>query len=227
MAKTRRVWNDMIGQQKTVEGYVFTIIGIDGCKVVIDFMGHQDTIERRTWDKGVFKKQLRAIKPTHTKCSTEKTKRRSKYLGQTKMINDVLFKVVEVMKNKVKVVAEGYYGCKDMVIQTWKNELFFKNIMKVLKRIVEKYELIVYDEFQRDFLGRIVKERGNEITKEFSMCDTVVEVRKLFKRYSRYLHPDMGNMMVADKYGWEWLCATRDAQIEMIEFWSDLDDDEL
>ena len=190
--------------------------GIDGCKVVIDFMGHQDTIERRTWDKGVFKKQLRAIKPTYTKCSTEKTKRRSKYLGQTKMINDVLFKVVEVMKNKVKVVAEGYYGCKDMVIQTWKNELFFKNIMKVLTK---KCELVLYNEFPRDFIGKC--ERIDEIEREFFMCDTVAEVRKLFKRYSRYLHPDMGNNLVADEYGWRWLCSTRDATIAQIEFWYD------
>ena len=210
----RKLWSERVGEQKTVEGYVFTIVGNEGQKVVIDVLGEKISICRSTWNDGKFTKILRGLKP-----------RPSKYLWQTQKINNVVFKIVEVMKNKVKVVAEGFEGTKEMAIQTWKNGRFFKNIMKVLKRIVEKYELVVYDEFQRDFLGRIVKERGNEITKEFSMCDTVVEVRKLFKRYSRYLHPDMGNMMVADKYGWEWLCATRDAQIEMIEFWSDLDDE--
>ena len=211
----RKLWSDRIGEQKNVEGYVFTIIANEGQKVIIDVLGEKFSICRSTWNDGKFTKILRGLKP-----------KASKYLGQTKMINDVLFTIVEVVKNKAKVVAEGFEGTKEMAIQTWKNGRFFKNIMKVLKRIVEKkYELVIYDEFQRDFLGRIVKERGNEITKEFSMCDTVAEVRKLFKRYSRYLHPDMGNMMVADKYGWEWLCATRDAQIEMIEFWSDLDDE--
>ena len=214
---TRKLWSERIGEQKIVEGYVFTIVANEGQKVIIDALGEKFSICRSTWNDGKFTKILRGLKP-----------KASKNLGQTKMINDVLFTIVEVVKNKAKVVAEGFEGTKEMAIQTWKNGRFFKNMMKVLKRIVEKkYELVVYDEFQRDFLGRIVKERGNEITKEFSMCDTVVEVRKLFKRYSRYLHPDMGNMMVADKYGWEWLCATRDAQIEMIEFWSDLDDDEL
>lgn len=211
----RKLWSERVGEQKTVEGYVFTIVGNEGQKVIIDVLGEKFSIARSTWNSGKFTKILRGLKP-----------KASKYLGQTKMINDVLFTVVEVVKNKAKVVAEGFEGTKEMAIQTWKNGRFFKNMMKVLKRIVEKkYELVVYDEFQRDFLGRIVKERGNEITKEFSMCDTVAEVRKLFKRYSRYLHPDMGNMMIADKYGWEWLCATRDAQIEMIEFWSDLDDE--
>ena len=211
----RKLWSERVGEQKTVEGYVFTIVGNEGQKVIIDVLGEKFSICRSTWNDGKFTKILRGLKP-----------KASKYLGQTKMINDVLFTIVEVVKNKAKVVAEGFEGTKEMAIQTWKNGRFFKNMMKVLKRIVEKkYELVVYDEFQRDFLGRIVKERGNEITKEFSMCDTVAEVRKLFKRYSRYLHPDMGNMMIADKYGWEWLCATRDAQIEMIEFWSDLDDE--
>ena len=210
----RKLWSDKIGEQKNVEGYVFTIIANEGQKVIIDVLGEKFSICRSTWNDGKFTKILRGLKP-----------RPSKYLWQTQKINNVVFKIVEVMKNKVKVEAEGFEGTKEMAIQTWKNGRFFKNIMKVLKRIVEKYELVVYDEFQRDFLGRIVKERGNEITKEFSMCDTVAEVRKLFKRYSRYLHPDMGNMMIADKYGWECLCATRDAQIEMIEFWSDLDDE--
>ena len=211
---TRKLWSDRIGESKKVEGYVFTIVANEGQKVIIDVLGEKFSICRSTWNDGKFTKILRGLKP-----------RPSKYLWQTQKINNVVFKIVEVMKNKVKVEAKGFEGTKEMAIQTWKNGRFFKNIMKVLKRIVEKYELVVYDEFQRDFLGRIVKERGNEITKEFSMCDTVAEVRKLFKRYSRYLHPDMGNMMIADKYGWEWLCATRDAQIEMIEFWSDLDDD--
>ena len=210
----RKLWSDKIGEQKNVEGYVFTIIANEGQKVIIDVLGEKFSICRSTWNDGKFTKILRGLKP-----------RPSKYLWQTQKINNVVFKIVEVMKNKVKVEAEGFEGTKEMAIQTWKNGRFFKNIMKVLKRIAEKYELVVYDEFQRDFLGRIVKERGNEITKEFSMCDTVAEVRKLFKRYSRYLQPDMGNMMIADKYGWEWLCATRDAQIEMIEFWSDLDDE--
>ena len=210
----RKLWSDKIGEQKNVEGYVFTIIANEGQKVIIDVLGEKFSICRSTWNDGKFTKILRGLKP-----------RPSKYLWQTQKINNVVFKIVEVMKNKVKVEAEGFEGTKEMAIQTWKNGRFFKNIMKVLKRIAEKYELVVYDEFQRDFLGRIVKERGNEITKEFSMCDTVAEVRKLFKRYSRYLHPDMGNMMIADKHGWESLCATRDAQIEMIEFWSDLDDE--
>ena len=203
----RKLWSERVGEQKNVEGYVFTIIANEGQKVIIDVLGEKFSICRSTWNDGKFTKILRGLKP-----------RPSKYLWQTKMINDVLFTIVEVVKNKVK----------EMAIQTWKNGRFFKNMMKVLKRIVEKkYELVVYDEFQRDFLGRVIKERGNEINLEFGMCDTVAEVRKLFKQYSKYLHPDMGNNLVADKYGWEWLCALKEATIAQIEFWYDDDDDEL
>ena len=212
----RKLWSQRVGEQKTVEGYVFTIVDNEGQKVIIDALGEKFSICRSTWNDGKFTKILRGLKP-----------KASKYLGQTKMINDVLFTIVEVVKNKAKVVAEGFEGTKEMAIQTWKNGRFFKNMMKVLKRIVEKkYELVVYDEFQRDFLGRVVKERGNEINLEFGMCDTVAEVRKLFKQYSKYLHPDMGNTMIADKYGWEWLCALKEATIAQIEFWYDDDDEE-
>ena len=130
-----------------------------------------------------------------------------------------------------------------MAIQTWKNGRFFKNIMKVLKRIVEKYEIIVRPLFMKDFIGRIIVDSAKEIEGAFEDAMTSKEIRDVYKKYSkalhpdlngntignvngmRYLNPDMGNMMIADKYGWEWLCATRDAQIEMIEFWSDLDDE--
>lgn len=211
----RKLWSDRIGEQKNVEGYVFTIVGNEGQKVIIDVLGQKFNICRSTWNDGKFTKILRGLKP-----------RASKYLGERKLIKNVWFKVVEVVKNKAKVVAEGFEGTKEMAISTWKNGRFFKNAMKVLKRIVEKrYELIVYDEFPRDFVGRC--ERVDEIEMEFFMCDTVAEVRKLFKRYSRHLHPDMGNNLVADKYGWKWLCATRDASIAQIEFWyNDEDEDD-
>ena len=140
---TRKLWSERVGEQKIVEGYVFTIVGNEGQKVIIDVLGEKISICRSTWNDGKFTKILRGLKP-----------KASKYLGQTKMINDVLFTIVEVVKNKAKVVAEGFEGTKEMAIQTWKNGRFFKNMMKVLKRIVEKkYELVVYDEFQRYFLG--------------------------------------------------------------------------
>ena len=125
----RTYWKDRIGEQKTVEGYVFTIVGIDGQKLIVDVMGKKfKDVSRDVWKKGVFKKQLKELRP-----------KPSKYFGQRQKIEGVWFEIKNVIgKNRVEVGADGYEGVKPMCIQTWKNAKFFKNIMKVLKRIVEK-----------------------------------------------------------------------------------------
>lgn len=240
----RMLWKDRIGEEKIITGYNVDITikfvdYVDGKIVVVESLNHNTyTVSKDVWKRGVFSeiiKDLCSTSPKEKKSKTTKAPRVSKYVGEEKMINDVLFRVEEYVKGKVKVVADGYEGYKEMAISTWKNAKFFKNIMKVLKRIVkyaqekitEKYELIVYNEYPKDFLGRIVRERGNEITREFEMCDTKEQVRKLFKRYAKYTHPDMGNTLVADKNGFEWLCSLRDCAYEFIEFMDGcLEDDE-
>ena len=116
-----------------------------------------------------------------------------------------------------------------MLVDTWKKARFFKNIMKVLIRIVEKvqekikgieekYELVVYNDFDRDFLGKVNKECAERILIEFSSCDTVAQVRKLFKHYAKYLHSDLGNNKVYDRPVFEWLVSMRDTAIMFLDF---------
>ena len=191
----RKLWSERVGEQKTVEGYVFTIVGNEGQKVIIDVLGEKISICRSTWNDGKFTKILRGLKP-----------KASKYLGQTKMINDVLFTIVEVVKNKAKVVAEGFEGTKEMAIQTWKNGRFFKNIMKVLKRIVEKkYEIMVRPLVMKDFIGRATVESMKEISDEFENAMTSKEVRDVYKKYSKIMHPDLNGNTEANIRGMKWL----------------------
>ena len=202
----RKLWSDRIGEQKNVEGYVFTIIANEGQKVIIDVLGEKFSICRSTWNDGKFTKILRGLKP-----------KASKYLGQTKMINDVLFTIVEVVKNKAKVVAEGFEGTKEMAIQTWKNGRFFKNIMKVLKRIVEKkYEIMVRPLVMKDFIGR----------DEFENAITSKEVRDVYKKYSKIMHPDLNGNTEANIRGMKWLNSLRDVHLEMAEMFDSLFDEE-
>lgn len=212
----RKLWSERVGEQKTVEGYVFTIVGNEGQKVVIDVLGEKISICRSTWNDGKFTKILRGLKP-----------KASKYLGQTKMINDVLFTIVEVMKNKAKVVAEGFEGTKEMTIQTWKNGRFFKNIMKVLKRIVEKkYEIMVRPLVMKDFIGRATVESMKEISDEFENAMTSKEVRDVYKKYSKTMHPDLNGNTEANTRGMKWLNSLRDVHLEMAEMFDSLFDEE-
>lgn len=212
----RKLWSERIGEQKTVEGYVFTIVGNEGQKVIIDVLGEKISICRSTWNDGKFTKILRGLKP-----------KASKYLGQTKMINDVLFTVIEVVKNKAKVVAEGFEGTKEMAIQTWKNGRFFKNIMKVLKRIVEKkYEIMVRPLIMKDFIGRATVESMKEISDEFENAMTSKEIRDVYKKYSKIMHPDLNGNTEANIRGMRWLNSLRDVHLEMAEMLDGLFDEE-
>ena len=212
----RKLWSERVGEQKTVEGYVFTIVGNEGQKVIIDVLGEKISICRSTWNDGKFTKILRGLKP-----------KASKYLGQTKMINDVLFTIVEVVKNKAKVVAEGFEGTTEMAIQTWKNGRFFKNIMKVLKRIVEKkYEIMVRPLVMKDFIGRATVESMKEISDEFENAMTSKEVRDVYKKYSKIMHPDLNGNTEANIRGMKWLNSLRDVHLEMAEMFDSLFDEE-
>ena len=212
----RKLWSERVGEQKTVEGYVFTIVGNEGQKVIIDVLGEKISICRSTWNDGKFTKILRGLKP-----------KASKYLGQTKMINDVLFTIVEVVKNKAKVVAEGFEGTKEMAIQTWKNGRFFKNIMKVLKRIVEKkYEIMVRPLVMKDFIGRATVESMKEISDEFENAMTSKEVRDVYKKYSKIMHPDLNGNTETNIRGMKWLNSLRDVHLEMAEMFDSLFDEE-
>ena len=212
----RKLWSERVGEQKIVEGYVFTIVGNEGQKVIIDVLGEKISICRSTWNDGKFTKILRGLKP-----------KASKYLGQTKMINDVLFTIVEVVKNKAKVVAEGFEGTKEMAIQTRKNGRFFKNIMKVLKRIVEKkYEIMVRPLVMKDFIGRATVESMKEISDEFENAMTSKEVRDVYKKYSKIMHPDLNGNTEANIRGMKWLNSLRDVHLEMAEMFDSLFDEE-
>ena len=211
----RKLWSERVGEQKTVEGYVFTIVTNEGQKVIVDVLGEKISICRSTWNDGKFTKILRGLKP-----------KASKYLGQTKMINDVLFTIVEVVKNKAKVVAEGFEGTKEMAIQTWKNGRFFKNIMKVLKRIVEKYEIIVRPLVMKDFIGRITVDSAKEMEGAFEDAMTSKEIRNVYKKYSKIMHPDLNGNTIGNVNGMRYLNSLRDVHLEMAEMFDGLFDEE-
>jgi hypothetical protein len=110
--------------------------------------------------------------------------------------------------------------------------------MKVLTKIVEKvqervkeikekkYELVVYNDFARDFLGRLRDKEMTRIEKEFNYCATKQEIRKLYKHYAKYVHPDLGHTDVYDDVCFKWLTALRDFMIALIDKWSFDEDDE-
>lgn len=233
----RKMWKDRIGEEKIVNGVTIKFVDyVDGMVVVVESLNHNTfTVSKDVWTRGVFKKIMDDLCSTVKKeKKSNKAPRVSKYEGAKQEINGVEFKVEKYLKGKVRVVATGYDGFKDMLVATWKNARFFNNIMKVLTKIVEKvrekieevekkYELVLYNDFKRDFLGRLKADEINRIEMEFNKCDTVHDVRKIYKHYTRYVHPDLGHTDVYDDVCFKWLTSLRNVIIEMIEFWNDED----
>lgn len=234
-------WANKVGSEKIISGYnvdvVITFVDYVDGKVVVKENLNNNTyvVSKDVWNRGVFKNIIKDLTSTVKKEKTSsKAPRVSKYVGDEKIINDVLFRVVEYAKGKVKVVAENYEGMKEMAISTWKNARFFNNIMKVLTRIVEKvkevvekkYELVVYNDFSRDFLGRLRDKEMTRIEREFNYCVDKQDVRKLYKHYARYVHPDLGHIGVYDRVCFEWLTALRDVIFTLMDKWDFDEDDE-
>lgn len=224
----RMLWKDRVGEEKIITGYnvdvtIKFVDYVDGKIVVVESLNHNTyTVSKDVWKRGVFSeiiKDLCATSPKEKK--SNKAPRVSKYVGQRKTINDVEFYVISYAKNKVEVGAKGYRGSKPMCTSTWTNGKFYKNIMKVLERI---YEMIVYNDFQKDFIGRLTNDTMSRIEREFNRAMTISDVRKLYKHYARYTHPDLGFTSTANITCFEWLTALRDFTIAMIEYW--LEDDE-
>lgn len=145
MAKTRRVWNDMIGQQKEVNGYVFTLVAINGRKVVVDVVGRQFAIERSTWDKGVFSRQLKEIQPKPSECIKQVVKKISKYFEDRKVIEGHRLVVIDVKKDKLLVQDEDTKATAWTTKATWKKGVCKKLLKDLAKNAQhEKHELSTY-----------------------------------------------------------------------------------
>ena len=91
-----------IGQVKDVNGFTLTVIDVEKQRFMVEItqdgtdFTEVEVVSRGAWIRGVFSKIMKRLKPA--------------YIGETKKINDVLFRIVEVAKNKFKIIADGFDG---------------------------------------------------------------------------------------------------------------------
>jgi hypothetical protein len=226
----RMLWKNRIGEQQTVKGYTFTIVNIVDVKnIEVEVNGEKIKVSKDVWKRGVFSKQIKQLNTSSLI---------NELVGEEKIVKDVLFTIVGVIKNKLQIVADGCEHVFNVSKDVWNRGVLrnvFSDIKKlglVVKKIIEKvheikeekYELVIYNDFQKDFIGRLTNSTMSRIEKEFNRCMTISDVRKLYKHYARYTHPDLGFTSTANITCFEWLTALRDYTIAMIEYW--LEDDE-
>lgn len=203
----RKLWVDRIGEEKTVNGYRFTIIDIVGTKVEVRANGKNFIVSRDVWNRGVFSKELKQLNPTDSHIS--------ELVGEEKIVRDVLFTIIGVMKDKVKVVADGCEHIFVMGKKTWdkgvfrnvfsdikKLKLIVKKIVeKVIKTTKEKYEIMIHPLWQQVYaMDENTRARKNMWTdgyeytvKDFDYCESMSELKDVYRKLAKQYHPDMPN----------------------------------
>ena len=170
----RKLWKDRIGETKTVEGFVFTLYELEGKKVWVEVNNDLELVNRDVWKRGVFSKIIKRLKP--------------KFVGETKDINGILFKVLESAKNRFKVVAEGFDGVIEMAKDTWKKGRFYKNAMKKLVSKCRSLAITEEDQYKKE----CEKLMQLDDCRAFQGCTNMADIKRTYKRLARIYHPDCG-----------------------------------
>ena len=170
-----------IGQVKEVSGFTFTVIDVEKQRFMVEIneLGTDFTeieiVSRGAWVRGVFSKIMKRLKPAH--------------VGETQVINGILFTIIEYAKGKFTAVAEGFEGVVKRGYDSWKKASFYKTAMaKDLVSKVKELGLMVLAITSQQ------KTSGDVNSDELHELKTVYNLRSLKKAYralSKKFHPDM------------------------------------
>ena len=170
-----------IGQVKEVNGFTFTVVDVEKQRFMVEITQDGtdftkiDIVSRGAWVKGVFSKIMRELKPAH--------------VGETKVINGVLFTIIKYAKGKFTAVAEGFDGFVKRGYDSWKKSSFYKTAMaKDLVAKVKELGLMVLA------ITAQQKTQGNTNSDDLHDLKTVYNLRSLKQAYralSKKFHPDM------------------------------------
>ena len=181
MARTQRV-SKYIGESKVVNGYTFTVVEVEKYRFMVEItqdgtdFTEIEVVSRGAWIKGVFSKIMKRLQPAH--------------VGETQVINGVLFTIIEYAKGKFTAVAQGFDGLVKRGYDSWKKASFYKTAMaKDLVAKVKELGLMV--------LAITSQQKTSVNTNSDALHDlkTVYSLRGLKKAYralTQKFHPDHG-----------------------------------
>lgn len=170
-----------IGQIKEVSGFTFTVIDVEKQRFMVEInepgtdFTEIEIVSRGAWVRGVFSKIMKRLKPAH--------------VGETQVINGILFTIIEYAKGKFTAVAEGFEGVVKRGYDSWKKASFYKTAMaKDLVSKVKELGLMVLAITSQQ------KTSGNVNSDELHDLKSVYNLRSLKQAYralSKKFHPDM------------------------------------
>ena len=171
-----------IGQVKDVNGFTLTVIDVEKQRFMVEInepgtdFTEIEIVSRGAWVRGVFSKIMKRLKPAH--------------VGETQVINGILFTIIEYAKGKFTAVAEGFEGVVKRGYDSWKKASFYKTAMaKDLVSKVKELGLMVLAITSQQ------KTSGNTNSDELHDLKSVYNLRSLKKAYralTQKFHPDHG-----------------------------------
>ena len=171
-----------IGQVKEVSGFTFTVIDVEKQRFMVEInepgtdFTEIEIVSRGAWVRGVFSKIMKRLKPAH--------------VGETQVINGILFTIIEYAKGKFTAVAEGFDGLVKRGYDSWKKASFYKTAMaKDLVSKVKELGLMVLAITSQQ------KTSGNVNSDELHDLKSVYNLRSLKQAYralTQKFHPDHG-----------------------------------
>ena len=171
-----------IGQVKEISGFTFTVIDVEKQRFMVEInepgtdFTEIEIVSRGAWVRGVFSKIMKRLKPAH--------------VGETQVINGILFTIIEYAKGKFTAVAEGFDGVVKRGYDSWKKASFYKTAMaKDLVSKVKELGLMVLAITSQQ------KTSGNTNSDELHDLKSVYNLRSLKQAYralTQKFHPDHG-----------------------------------
>ena len=171
-----------IGQVKEIGGFTFTVIDVEKQRFMVEInepgtdFTEIEIVSRGAWVRGVFSKIMKRLKPAH--------------VGETQVINGILFTIIEYAKGKFTAVAEGFEGVVKRGYDSWKKASFYKTAMaKDLVSKVKELGLMVLAITSQQ------KTSGNTNSDELHDLKSVYNLRSLKQAYralTQKFHPDHG-----------------------------------
>lgn len=169
-----------IGQVKDVNGFTLTVIDVEKQRFMVEInepgtdFTEIEIVSRGAWVRGVFSKIMKRLKPAH--------------VGETQVINGILFTIIEYAKGKFTAVADGFDGVVKRGYDSWKKASFYKTAMAkdLVSKVKELGLMVLAITNQQKTSGNTNSDELHDLKTTYSLRD----LKKCYKSLAQIFHPD-------------------------------------
>ena len=109
----------------------------------------------------------------------------------------------------------------------WRFLKFFKEVKDAIKKVVKRFSEnmlpMIYNPIRKNFIGETDEQSIDYIGSKFAFAETSKNVRRLYKQFVKYYHPDMlgRNLFPHEQLMLDWLKLMKKMFIKRIDYGND------